>query len=261
MKGKSWSIPCGMIFKKYHCSHCGTKLVKSKTHRVVSKKDKDYYQYHDVGTYPRYDYDVYSYEFKCTKCNKKISYTEQCIIERIQKKYHKKVLANVEIKENYKSEKNKENKRILRRNIIIPLVMLTIFFMLIYILDKDKNNKKLFVYSLIYIILTVYTMFMTIRSYKGKHILRRNQNYSNEQKLKLEKIHAYCTNNKELIGRSDKCYCFHCKKIIDSNEITRYLTEEDTALCPYCGIDAVIPDCIDEEINEELINDMNNYWF
>ena len=65
MKGKSWSIPVGMVFKKYYCSKCGGKLVKSKTHRVVTKDDKDYYQYHDVGTYPRYDYDVYSYEFKC----------------------------------------------------------------------------------------------------------------------------------------------------------------------------------------------------
>ena len=133
--------------------------------------------------------------------------------------------------------------------------------MLMYIFDKDKSDKKLIVYSLIYQILTIYSVFMTIRSYKGKHVLRRNQDYSNEQKQKLEKLHAYCTNNKKLIERSDKCYCFHCKKTIDGNEIIRYLTEEDTAFCPYCGVDAVIPDAIDEEINEELIEDMNNYWF
>ena len=39
MKGKSWSIPVGMVFKKYYCSKCGGKLVKSKTHRVVTKDD------------------------------------------------------------------------------------------------------------------------------------------------------------------------------------------------------------------------------
>lgn len=261
MKGKSWSIPFGMVFKKYYCSHCGTKLVKSKTHRTVCKDDKDYYQYHDVGSYPRYDYDVYSYEFKCTKCNKKISYTEQCIVERIQKKNHKIILSNSEIKEHYKIEKFKENKRIFRRNIIIPIFILFLTFMLIYIFDKDKNNKKLLVYSLIYILLTIYTVIMIIRSYKGKHVLRRNQDYSNDRKLILNKLHAYCTNNKELIEKSNKCYCFYCKKHMNSNEIIRYLEIEDTALCPHCGVDAVIPDCIDEEINEEVIEDMNNYWF
>ena len=42
MKGKSYSIPFGMVFKKYYCSKCGTKLEKEKTHRVVTKNDKDY---------------------------------------------------------------------------------------------------------------------------------------------------------------------------------------------------------------------------
>ena len=71
MKGKSYSIPAGMVFKKYYCSHCGAKLVKSKTHRVVSKDDKDYYQYRDYGTFPRCDYDVNNYEFKCKNVIKK----------------------------------------------------------------------------------------------------------------------------------------------------------------------------------------------
>ncbi len=261
MKGKSWSIPFGMVFKKYHCSHCGTKLIKSKTHRVVTKDDKDYYQYHEIGNYPRYDYDVYSYEFKCTKCNKNISYTEQCIIEKIQKKYNKKILSNSELKENYIIEKNKENKRIIIRNIMIPVIMITIFFMLLYIFDENRNEKKLIVFSILYVVLISYTVFMTIRSHKGKNVLRRNQDYSNEQKLKLEKIHAYSSNNRDLIENSEKCYCFHCKKIIESKEITNYLVDENTALCPYCFVDAIIPDNIDEDINEELIEDMNKYWF
>lgn len=261
MKGKSWSIPVGMVFKKYYCSKCGGKLVKSKTHRVVTKDDKDYYQYHDVDTYPRYDYDVYSYEFKCTKCMRKISYGEQCIIDNIQKKHNKKVLSDDEINRNYNYEKIKQNKRSLKSSILIAIIFLTVFFALMYIFDKERNSKKLVVYTLIYLALSIYTLFMTIRSHNGKHILRRNQNYSTEQKLKMEKLHAYCTNNLELIEKSDKCYCFHCKKMMDSNEITRYLDKENTALCPYCGIDAIIPDCVDEEINDGLINDMHNYWF
>ena len=40
-----------------------------------------------------------------------------------------------------------------------------------------------------------------------------------------------------------------------------FIDNEDTALCPYCGVDAIIPDSIDEKIDEELIEDMNKYWF
>ena len=51
------------------------------------------------------------------------------------------------------------------------------------------------------------------------------------------------------------------KKVMDSNVVNQYLDIENTALCPHCGIDAIIPDCIDEEINSELVEDMNKYWF
>ena len=261
MKGKSWSMPYGMVFKKYYCSRCGTKLIKSRTHRIVTKNDKDYYQYHEVGNFPRLDYDVYGYEFKCVKCNKKISYKEQCIIERIQKKCKQKVLSNTEIKENYKAEKNKESKRILRRNIIIPVTMITISFALMYIFESDKKLSSLLILGALYLLLTSHFIFMIIRNYKGKNKLRVNQNYSEELKSKLEKIHAYSSNNKDLIEKSDKCYCFYCKKVMDSNVVNQYLDIENTALCPHCGIDAIIPDCIDEEINSELVEDMNKYWF
>lgn len=110
MKGKSWSMPFGMVFKKYYCSHCGTKLIKSRTHRIVTKNDKDYYQYHEVGNFPRLDYDVYGYEFKCVKCNKKISYKEQCIIERIQKNVNKKYYRIPKLKKIIKLKKIKKVK-------------------------------------------------------------------------------------------------------------------------------------------------------
>ena len=58
-----------MVFKKFYCINCESKLVKEKTHRVVTKDDSDYYLYHDRGTFPRNDVVVYEYRFKCEKCN------------------------------------------------------------------------------------------------------------------------------------------------------------------------------------------------
>ena len=57
------------------------------------------------------------------------------------------------------------------------------------------------------------------------------------------------------------CYCFYCKSIIDSSEIKDYIDNGQTALCPECDMDAIIPDGIEEEIKEEIIEDMNQYWF
>ena len=41
----------------------------------------------------------------------------------------------------------------------------------------------------------------------------------------------------------------------------KYLEGENTALCPHCGIDAIIPNNVDEPIDNELIEGMNKYWF
>jgi len=101
LKTQSYSIPFGMIFKKYHCSKCGAQLEKEKTHRVVTKEDKDYYQYHDYVEFPRRDVDVYDYRLKCPSCGARIAFDEQCIIERIQKKCGQEVLSNADIKEHY----------------------------------------------------------------------------------------------------------------------------------------------------------------
>ena len=102
MKGKSYSIPFGIAFNKsYYCSKCGAKLEKEKTHRVVTKNDKDYYQYHDRRMFPLNDYDVYDYRFRCPSCETRIAYDEQCVIERIQKQQGHSVLSYWEIKESY----------------------------------------------------------------------------------------------------------------------------------------------------------------
>ena len=88
-----------------------------------------------------------------------------------------------------------------------------------------------------------------------------HQTYSNEERLKFEKLHAYASNNKELIKESEYCYCFYCKKQFESKEVVKYLEGENTALCPHCGIDAIIPNNVDEPIDNELIEGMNKYWF
>jgi hypothetical protein len=38
-----------------------------------------------------------------------------------------------------------------------------------------------------------------------------------------------------------KCGCYYCLKIYSPSKITEWCDSDQTAICPECGIDAVIP--------------------
>ena len=73
-------------------------------------------------------------------------------------------------------------------------------------------------------------------------------------------VKSFLKANKELILNSEKCYCFYCQKKFNSSNVKDYIDDGQTALCPKCEVDAVLPDNI-EGINEEVIEKMNKYWF
>jgi hypothetical protein len=41
------------------------------------------------------------------------------------------------------------------------------------------------------------------------------------------------------------CGCFHCQTIFLAEEVSRWIDDELTALCPRCGVDAVLPGVTD----------------
>ncbi len=261
MKSKSVSIPFGMTFKKYYCSKCGTRLEKEKIHRVVTKDDRDYYQYHEYGTFPQRDYDVYSYQFKCPTCGTRISFDEQCIIEKIQKKCGHFVLSPAEINENYKTSREANNKRISVRTVLFPIIFNLIAFTLFYLFATDRTLTHLAMVSILFMIFTTYTVFVSIRRHKGKGKMKVNRSYSYEKESQMKRLHAYASHNKDLVEKSDKCYCFYCKSIFESSEVNSYIDVKQTALCPKCHIDSVIPDSINEIVDESIISEMHDYWF
>ena len=54
--------------------------------------------------------------------------------------------------------------------------------------------------------------------------------------------------NKVNVGNSAQCGCYHCLKVFDSKEISDWTDNNQTALCPYCAVDAVLPNINDKEI-------------
>lgn len=75
--------------------------------------------------------------------------------------------------------------------------------------------------------------------------------------------HRFCTANCEQLKASPRCGCFYCERIYDTGEITEWIEDRDglTALCPHCGIDAVIAEASGYPIAKEFLHAMNEYWF
>jgi hypothetical protein len=79
----------------------------------------------------------------------------------------------------------------------------------------------------------------------------------------LRIAHKKCRRNRADIERSQKCGCFHCKRIFDADQFANldWIDAGQSALCPFCGIDSVIGDHSGFEITSEFLKQMHEVWF
>jgi len=74
--------------------------------------------------------------------------------------------------------------------------------------------------------------------------------------------HKMSSRHREYIELSHKCACFYCLKTFQKDEIVQWVDNNgQTALCPYCNIDAVLGDYIPFELTDEFLKEMNVRWF
>ena len=74
--------------------------------------------------------------------------------------------------------------------------------------------------------------------------------------------HKFSINHKEQLQTDSICGCFHCLAIFPPQEITTWLPDTSgTALCPRCGIDAIIGESAGFPITKDFLTKMENYWF
>jgi len=89
--------------------------------------------------------------------------------------------------------------------------------------------------------------------------------------LKTAKLAVY---HKNSIVTDEFCGCYHCLKIFSPSEIFDWCDvlelcdsrdegecEGETALCPYCGIDAVLGESSGYPVNAEFLRQMRYYAF
>ena len=85
------------------------------------------------------------------------------------------------------------------------------------------------------------------------------QLYIEECNLELSEAHMdkpKSFKNVEVIKESTNCGCYYCLKIFDKNEIKKWYDNKQTAVCPYCGVDSVIPNT-----NKEELEKLYEVWF
>jgi hypothetical protein len=76
-------------------------------------------------------------------------------------------------------------------------------------------------------------------------------------KPELKKLHSNSIYNLGAIEKAHRCGCFFCLRTFAPSEITQWTDKGQTALCPKCGIDSVLPSVTDPSI----LAVMNLYWF
>lgn len=98
----------------------------------------------------------------------------------------------------------------------------------------------------------------------GKTGLTELMRFNKKKKPNHIAAHAQSFVNYDEITQSQKCGCFRCLHIFAPDAISEWiddLTDESTALCPYCFTDSVIGDKSGFPITEKFLKEMQDYWF
>ena len=78
---------------------------------------------------------------------------------------------------------------------------------------------------------------------------------------RLEAAHRHCTANETELRQSKVAGCFYCTSVFPATEVTRFLENERTALCPECMIDSVLGDASGFPISPPFLAERHQYWF
>jgi len=80
-----------------------------------------------------------------------------------------------------------------------------------------------------------------------------------KENKKIEIIKAYdeTKDNVENIKASNMCGCYTCLNIFEASKVKAYV--DNSAVCPYCGEQSLIPD-VDIELTDDFLLLVNKFW-
>lgn len=80
---------------------------------------------------------------------------------------------------------------------------------------------------------------------------------------RIEKIHEFGFENMDYL-KEKRCVCYYCGARFSYKEITDIVEDinGDTAICPKCGVDTVVPEIIDDKyVTDEEIKMIYHKYF
>ena len=78
----------------------------------------------------------------------------------------------------------------------------------------------------------------------------------------VKAAHLHSSRHSSELKAGDACGCFYCRSTFKPSEITEWVDDDDTALCPKCGIDSVIGSRSGYPVTSvDFLKAMHAYWF
>lgn len=82
-----------------------------------------------------------------------------------------------------------------------------------------------------------------------------------QQVDRIHEAHEHSIRNRSGLQESEEAACYHCRALFKSSEVTEFTDNGETALCPFCGIDAVLPATSGYPLNYMTLRALHQYWF
>lgn len=85
--------------------------------------------------------------------------------------------------------------------------------------------------------------------------------------MTIEEIYKRSFRNRDLIKTASECHCVYCLRAFPPDMITEWLDpkeaegEGQTAVCPFCGLDSLIPKNRDLHLTSDLMGQMHEKYF
>lgn len=82
-----------------------------------------------------------------------------------------------------------------------------------------------------------------------------------EGQYELLHAHRFSSGNRKYIKDDTVCGCFCCGKTLQGRDIAEWLDNNETARCPFCGTDAILPGNCGYPVTDEFLKQMKKLWF
>lgn len=138
------------------------------------------------------------------------------------------------------------------------------------------KSKNIFNTLIILLLITISFYFLFFKGWVENQVaidrcLDRGGKWNYEKGIceiehNYSQAHEHSSMHRTEVLSSKECGCFYCLRVYGPNKIEIWVDQNSdgvgqTAICPYCGIDAVIGDKSGYPITTEFLKRMKELWF